>query len=470
MSRSTPRKSRHRQQPSSGRQQIQASDYESDTAYYMETRDMAPQPPSQTRSDLEINLSVLRRHDPTILSIRAIAANAVIYTFLETTGGWEKHGIEGTLFVCEQQPVLGSLGQPKPNACVFVLNRRGMNNLILDLSRVSDCEVVEELVVFRLEDGYSPNSAGLEDGTANGTRVLGIWMHSDETRPREANMGMIQTAWQEARSAPVMQATVDETASVVESQVGGAALTGPVAGRHPCCNSLLHQQPKTASDRQMAKAPSKVSDSTQNSVISDDEIATALQRQLSLVSAFDEWLQQHIDAEKDHQRIASVVKNHNNSYKEWLLAAQSDPCDVTKTLTPWEMNVTVEHGRRGGSIIGVTGPAPADVTEIEAEDEEKADYILSDQYLGYMTKMCHAFSDAQKGIQSLLKIAHEVVIEKTQLSQPAEVTVQAHIRRLKDYNDMKDIGQQLIGLIAENRGIPIGGLYEDGQYGITADD
>jgi Swi5 len=57
-----------------------------------------------------------------------------------------------------------------------------------------------------------------------------------------------------------------------------------------------------------------------------------------------------------------------------------------------------------------------------------------------------------------------------QYSQPAENTVQTHIRRLKDYNDMKDIGQQLIGLIADNRGVPIGGLYEDGQYGVTADD
>lgn len=55
-------------------------------------------------------------------------------------------------------------------------------------------------------------------------------------------------------------------------------------------------------------------------------------------------------------------------------------------------------------------------------------------------------------------------------SQPPEAIVQAHIRLLKEYNDMKDMGQQLIGLIAENRGTPIGKLYEDGQYGVTTDD
>ena len=55
-------------------------------------------------------------------------------------------------------------------------------------------------------------------------------------------------------------------------------------------------------------------------------------------------------------------------------------------------------------------------------------------------------------------------------SQPAELTVQAHINLLREYNDMKDVGQQLIGLIAENRGVPIGTLYESGEYGVKAED
>jgi hypothetical protein len=58
----------------------------------------------------------------------------------------------------------------------------------------------------------------------------------------------------------------------------------------------------------------------------------------------------------------------------------------------------------------------------------------------------------------------------TPTSQPAEATVQTRIRRLKEYNDMKDIGQQLIGLVAENRGVRVGTLYENGEYGVAADD
>lgn len=55
-------------------------------------------------------------------------------------------------------------------------------------------------------------------------------------------------------------------------------------------------------------------------------------------------------------------------------------------------------------------------------------------------------------------------------SQPPEDTVQTHIRRLKEYNNLKDIGQQLIGLIAENRGVRVGTLYETGEFGVSADD
>jgi hypothetical protein len=52
---------------------------------------------------------------------------------------------------------------------------------------------------------------------------------------------------------------------------------------------------------------------------------------------------------------------------------------------------------------------------------------------------------------------------------PAE-TVQNHIRLLGQYNDAKDIGQQLIGLIAENRSVPVRSLYQDDQYGVGPND
>jgi hypothetical protein len=38
------------------------------------------------------------------------------------------------------------------------------------------------------------------------------------------------------------------------------------------------------------------------------------------------------------------------------------------------------------------------------------------------------------------------------------------------YNEAKDIAQQLIGLIADNRGVPVGSLYQGDRYGVGPND
>lgn len=67
-----------------------------------------------------------------------------------------------------------------------------------------------------------------------------------------------------------------------------------------------------------------------------------------------------------------------------------------------------------------------------------------------------------------------VALQKTNMrpltrivSQPAETTFKTYIRRLQEYNDIKDIGQQLIGFIAENRGVSVRTIYEQGEFGVS---
>jgi hypothetical protein len=50
--------------------------------------------------------------------------------------------------------------------------------------------------------------------------------------------------------------------------------------------------------------------------------------------------------------------------------------------------------------------------------------------------------------------------------QPAAETVKKHIRLLHDYNDIRDVGQGLVGMIADNRGVRIGELYEEFGVGL----
>ena len=50
--------------------------------------------------------------------------------------------------------------------------------------------------------------------------------------------------------------------------------------------------------------------------------------------------------------------------------------------------------------------------------------------------------------------------------QPASETVKRHIKLLHDYNDIRDVGQGLVGMIADNRGVRIGELYEEFGVGL----
>jgi len=49
---------------------------------------------------------------------------------------------------------------------------------------------------------------------------------------------------------------------------------------------------------------------------------------------------------------------------------------------------------------------------------------------------------------------------------PAAETVKKHIKLLHDYNDIRDVGQGLVGMIADNRGVRIGELYEEFGVGL----
>ncbi|KAL2813807.1 hypothetical protein BDW59DRAFT_27777 [Aspergillus cavernicola] len=164
----------------------QPSDYESDyQAYLSDTHQMPDQqdqsiPSAPLRSNEDLNLSVLRRHNPAVNSIQSIAPFSVIYTFSPSTRQWEKTGVEGTLFVCQLIP--GSLGEER--YCVFVLNRRGLNNFGLHLTDSENVEITDEFIILKSDsDATGNNSTGAP--LANNTRangdihIYGVWVFSE---------------------------------------------------------------------------------------------------------------------------------------------------------------------------------------------------------------------------------------------------------------------------------------------------
>ncbi|RDL40388.1 PH protein [Venustampulla echinocandica] len=214
----TPRKTRQRHQNSTAPAQpavIQASDYESE-AYY--------QGPITTRTNTELNLSVLRHHVPSIRSILSIAPSAQIYTYLPATTSWNKTDIEGTLFVCQLAPLPLS---DAPQYCIVVLNRKGLENLIVHMNGIENVEITEEFLIVGVRSLDHGQQQNLEDADM---KAIGLFIHADKQDTREVNCRLIKEKWEEVRLTGSGNA-VTEPSNL-----------GPMVGRRLSLTDLFGQQ------------------------------------------------------------------------------------------------------------------------------------------------------------------------------------------------------------------------------------
>lgn len=150
-------------------QDLQASDYESDNQGYASDYP-SHQPPAERTND-ELNLAVLKRHDQQIVSILSIAPFAVIYDFSplpEPT--WSKSGVEGSLFICQLTP--GISGEDRYVA--VVLNRRGLDNFEAELREGENAgvEITGDFVIVSYKHGHEQKIKGIfifSDGPGTST-------------------------------------------------------------------------------------------------------------------------------------------------------------------------------------------------------------------------------------------------------------------------------------------------------------
>lgn len=167
----TPRKAaaRHRPLPTS-QVPLESSEHE----FVDPTLDPPLPPPHlSTRTNLELNLSVLQRYLPATESILLIAPYAALYTFEPSAEEWEKSNIQGTLFVVHlQTPPFGP-----GRYAIIILNRLGLKNFILELRPGANVDLENEIVVVRggaeaddmicglwiYEEGENKSTAGMRD-------------------------------------------------------------------------------------------------------------------------------------------------------------------------------------------------------------------------------------------------------------------------------------------------------------------
>ena len=169
----TPRKSqaRHKHHPSQPQahalQQVQASDYDSEIPY---------NPTSlPTRTNTELNLSVLRRYVPSITDLPSLASSTDVYTYSVAAQAWERLDVNGTMFVCELNHGLGY--------CIVILNKKGLDNLIIDMVDVLEVEINTEFLIMRFLDKG-------ED------KALGFFIQDVPEGSREANSSLIKACWE----------------------------------------------------------------------------------------------------------------------------------------------------------------------------------------------------------------------------------------------------------------------------------
>jgi hypothetical protein len=141
-----------------------------------------------TRTNEQLNHSVLHRYYPHVSQILSIASYTVLYQFSPEASSWVKLEIEGTLFICELSPA--DYGAKRFNA--VILNRRGFENWEYELRSSEDVEVTSEYIILK--------------GDVDGEDVIyGLWIFAEQGSStelaRQDNAAVIERCAREAEES-----------------------------------------------------------------------------------------------------------------------------------------------------------------------------------------------------------------------------------------------------------------------------
>ncbi|KAK3501464.1 Swi5-domain-containing protein [Neurospora crassa] len=515
--RPTPRKGRSRNNHSynnggsreSGPRYAQQSDYDSDavnTSYAAQPRDAenrmydpknyvpevdesATYVHTTTRTNYELNMSVLKRYVSGLRAILLTCSFVRLYEWSSTTNSWELRDVEGPMFLCECDPIVLPTGHELPQVNLFVLNRRSMENLTINLSKVEMYEATNEKFL----------SLKTEADEAGPGRALGFHLHSNEEKGTGDSQGqflmeypdwsLIQAQWEKARAA--LSAVNNQVVGAPQYEQGvpnnGAAVAdyaqapAPWASLGAFVKGMGEVDNIIMTPTSFSRAPKPMSQSSVTDL--PEDLAQAAQTQIDLIASCRRWLDNHTPIgctasmwREVNAKLVAFVAEYKIRIEDLKLKyfngepsqAENKNQDGAILDSVWKLRVHQSKSVEPVLIITIGGDNQT--VEVKFETRDQLESVMRDEYFGYLTKVFQAFDQAEKDLIQLFDMSRKMEQERAALSQPPEETVQTHIELLKEYNDMKDIGQQLIGLIADNKGVPIGALYEDGQYGVTADD
>lgn len=189
----------------------QQSDYDSDainnsytaqpSESYVPEEDESVSYAPTTRTNYELNMSVLKRYVPDLRAIPLTCSFVRLYEWSSTTNSWELRDTEGPMFLCESEPKFSKFGHELPQATLFVLNRRSLTNFGIDLSNVEMYEATNEKFL----------SVKMEADDKGSGKAYGYHLHSTEEKEGadsqsqftmdNPDWSLIEAHWQKARTA-----------------------------------------------------------------------------------------------------------------------------------------------------------------------------------------------------------------------------------------------------------------------------
>lgn len=118
------------------------------------------------------NIKVLKRHDGHITSIVYSASFVVLYQYSSSNESWSKTGIEGPMFLYRREIA--------PHYGMFVLNRNGVDNFSVSLTKDDELQLTEQFVILRTEEEtiLTPD----EDEEGADETILGVWVFEKDQR------------------------------------------------------------------------------------------------------------------------------------------------------------------------------------------------------------------------------------------------------------------------------------------------
>ncbi|EPE08610.1 dna repair swi5 [Ophiostoma piceae UAMH 11346] len=168
--------------------------------------------------------------------------------------------------------------------------------------------------------------------------------------------------------------------------------------------------------------------------------------------------------------FVSHIAKRLEAHTLWLEdGTEKDELNGEEAIHWGSITSTRKTTRKGSQVqLVVSGPSPRSSLDIiidkksESVDQIEAkirEYDKMDQ-----SKVLARAGEQYKSIMAL----HEDGSLAVTAEAPGEE--QARITLLKRYNDVRDVAQQLIGIIAEHKQVSIRSLYKDGSFGVDADD